>query len=260
MQPEYNETYTFTTLADDGAQLWVNGQLLISDWTSTGATQSNSASITLKAQQIYNVEMEYYYPSERKCRGAIAMVESLDGAGDHTAIAALSLYQSTADRCSIQSGHRLDLHRRRLRLHDGHRRCALQSPGFRELLHQRLPGRFGQQRSLFHHRHGHPCRQLHPDRHRHRRQRSHGHFRTRRHHSCGRHRRGLRPDGSPAGSGVLQHARHLHQRSDPNIALPDRSLQQHPGHDPDQRPDSLHSQHPALVRQRVEGSLHVRAQ
>ena len=33
IKPTYSETYTFTTTADDGVRLWVNGQLLI-DWWS----------------------------------------------------------------------------------------------------------------------------------------------------------------------------------------------------------------------------------
>ncbi len=60
VQPEYSETYTFTTLANDGAMLWVNGQLLISDWQTGASTQTNSATITLKAQQIYNIQMDYF--------------------------------------------------------------------------------------------------------------------------------------------------------------------------------------------------------
>ena len=60
VQPQYSQTYTFTTLVDDGVELWVNGQLLISDWQTNTATQSNSASITLNAQQLYNIQMDYF--------------------------------------------------------------------------------------------------------------------------------------------------------------------------------------------------------
>ncbi|WP_258171269.1 fibronectin type III domain-containing protein [Paenibacillus sp. R14(2021)] len=34
IQPQYTETYTFYTNTDDGVRLWVNGQLLISNWVS----------------------------------------------------------------------------------------------------------------------------------------------------------------------------------------------------------------------------------
>ena len=60
VQPEYNETYTFTTIAQDGVQLWVNGQLLISDWATNATPQTNSGSITLIAQELYNIELQYF--------------------------------------------------------------------------------------------------------------------------------------------------------------------------------------------------------
>ncbi|HEV7925688.1 MAG TPA: chitobiase/beta-hexosaminidase C-terminal domain-containing protein, partial [Verrucomicrobiae bacterium] len=60
VQPQYSETYTFTTLTDDGVELWVNGQLLVSDWVTNTTSQSNSASINLVAQQLYNIQMDYF--------------------------------------------------------------------------------------------------------------------------------------------------------------------------------------------------------
>ncbi len=59
LQPQYSETYTFTTVAADGVRLWVNGQLLINDWTDHPPA-TNSGSITLNGQQLYNIRMDYY--------------------------------------------------------------------------------------------------------------------------------------------------------------------------------------------------------
>ena len=59
VQPQFNETYTFYTTTDDGVRLWVNGQLLIDDWVDQSAT-TKSGSITLNAQQLYNIQMDYY--------------------------------------------------------------------------------------------------------------------------------------------------------------------------------------------------------
>ena len=59
VQPQFNETYTFYSTTDDGVRLWVNGQLLIDDWVDQAAT-TKSGSITLNAQQLYNIRMEYY--------------------------------------------------------------------------------------------------------------------------------------------------------------------------------------------------------
>ncbi|HWY74291.1 MAG TPA: PA14 domain-containing protein, partial [Verrucomicrobiae bacterium] len=60
IQPQYGETYTLTTIADDGVRLWVNGQLLISAWKTNNTTQTNSAIIALKAQQFYNIQLDYF--------------------------------------------------------------------------------------------------------------------------------------------------------------------------------------------------------
>jgi uncharacterized repeat protein (TIGR03806 family) len=59
VQPQFNETYTFYTTADDGVRLWINGQLLIDGWVDQGPTEW-SGSINLVAQQRYNIQMDYY--------------------------------------------------------------------------------------------------------------------------------------------------------------------------------------------------------
>jgi uncharacterized repeat protein (TIGR03806 family) len=60
VQPQYSETYTFYTLSDAGARLWINGQLLINAWSNQPPT-TWSATIPMLAQQIYNIQMDYYY-------------------------------------------------------------------------------------------------------------------------------------------------------------------------------------------------------
>lgn len=59
VQPEYGETYTFSTYAAGGARLFINGQLLINQWTNQPAT-TWSNSVRLVAQQLYNVELDYF--------------------------------------------------------------------------------------------------------------------------------------------------------------------------------------------------------
>jgi hypothetical protein len=59
VQPQFNETYTFYATADDGVRLWVNGQKLVDAWVSQAAT-TYTGTITLKAQQLYNIRMEYF--------------------------------------------------------------------------------------------------------------------------------------------------------------------------------------------------------
>ncbi|NJK91127.1 MAG: hypothetical protein HC904_04405 [Blastochloris sp.] len=57
--PQFSETYTFSTVSDDGVRLRVDGQLLIDDWTSHAATR-RSGSISLEAGQKYEIELEYF--------------------------------------------------------------------------------------------------------------------------------------------------------------------------------------------------------
>src|SRR5262249_6086564 len=59
VQAQYSQTYTFYTESDDGVRLWVNGQLLIDNWTDHAPTE-NSATIALVAGQKYDIKMEYY--------------------------------------------------------------------------------------------------------------------------------------------------------------------------------------------------------
>ena len=60
VQAQFSETYNFYTVADDGVRLYVNGQLVVNDWTDKLAATTNSGSIVLAAQQFYNLELDYY--------------------------------------------------------------------------------------------------------------------------------------------------------------------------------------------------------
>ena len=55
----YSETYAFRTVADDGVRLWVDGQLLVDDWTSDGVT-THDGTIALAAGKKYDIRLEYY--------------------------------------------------------------------------------------------------------------------------------------------------------------------------------------------------------
>jgi spore coat protein CotH len=59
VQPEYTELYTFTTVSDDGVRLWVDGKLVVDNWTDHAPTE-NSGTVALTAQQKYTIRMEYY--------------------------------------------------------------------------------------------------------------------------------------------------------------------------------------------------------
>ena len=51
--------YTFHTQTDDGIRLYVNGQLIINNWTDHGGTH-DSGDISLKTGQKYEIIMEWY--------------------------------------------------------------------------------------------------------------------------------------------------------------------------------------------------------
>jgi subtilisin family serine protease len=58
IEPLYSETYTFHTQSDARVRLWVNGQLLVDNWTDHTLTE-NSGNITLNAGQKYDIKLEY---------------------------------------------------------------------------------------------------------------------------------------------------------------------------------------------------------
>jgi fibronectin type 3 domain-containing protein len=53
-------SYRFQTSSDDGVRLWVNGQLLINNWTNHAPTTNTSAAVALTAGQKYDIKLEYY--------------------------------------------------------------------------------------------------------------------------------------------------------------------------------------------------------
>lgn len=53
------ETYNFCTLSDDGIRLWVNGSLIINNWTDHSKTE-NCGAINLTQDQFYSVKLEFY--------------------------------------------------------------------------------------------------------------------------------------------------------------------------------------------------------
>ena len=57
VRPRYSELYTFRTFTDDGIRLWVNGELLIDNWSNAG---EESGTIELVAGKRYDIHMAYY--------------------------------------------------------------------------------------------------------------------------------------------------------------------------------------------------------
>jgi hypothetical protein len=64
VRPQYSEAYTFTTDSDDGVKLWINGQLVVDDWVIQADTPEQSAPISLTANQLVPIQIEYYENGE----------------------------------------------------------------------------------------------------------------------------------------------------------------------------------------------------
>ena len=59
VEPEFSESYVFRTLSNDGVRLWVDGQLLVDNWT-THELKSDYGIIDLIAGQRYDIRLEYF--------------------------------------------------------------------------------------------------------------------------------------------------------------------------------------------------------
>jgi hypothetical protein len=60
LAPAVTGTYTFSTVSNDGVRLYLNGQLIINNWTVHGTTTNTSAGIALQAGVRYPITMEYF--------------------------------------------------------------------------------------------------------------------------------------------------------------------------------------------------------
>ena len=59
VKPKVSGPHTFFTLSDDGVRLWVNGQLLIDQWTDHAPTE-HSGQISLQAGQKVEIKIEFF--------------------------------------------------------------------------------------------------------------------------------------------------------------------------------------------------------
>jgi hypothetical protein len=60
LEAAFSEPYTFVTTTDDGLMLWVDGQLLIDNWTLHGSTVDTSDPIELEAGPGHTLEMWWF--------------------------------------------------------------------------------------------------------------------------------------------------------------------------------------------------------
>lgn len=59
LRPRFSETYTFTMASDDGVRLWINGKVVIENWTDHPVTE-DTGTIDLKAGEPCDIKLEFY--------------------------------------------------------------------------------------------------------------------------------------------------------------------------------------------------------
>lgn len=69
LQTRHSGTHVFSVVSDEGARLWVNGQLIIDRWDAH-STNEDSGTISLLAGQYYDITLEHYDVT----RGAVAQL------------------------------------------------------------------------------------------------------------------------------------------------------------------------------------------
>jgi hypothetical protein len=60
IEPRSSEPYTFSMIGDNGFRLWVNGGLVIDNWTDTWDVEKTGEPIALQAGRTYDIKIEYF--------------------------------------------------------------------------------------------------------------------------------------------------------------------------------------------------------
>jgi hypothetical protein len=97
--PLYSGDYTFYTMSDDGARLWVNGQKLIDNWTEHAPTE-DKGTIRLEAGKKYDIRVGYY---ENDSGGASISLSWSSDQQEKQVIPQSQLYPLTAKELEDQS-------------------------------------------------------------------------------------------------------------------------------------------------------------
>jgi len=64
--PRYSDSYTITTVSDDGIRLSIDGKKVIDNWTDHGPTE-DSGTVTLESGKRYDILIEYFQGGSTAC-------------------------------------------------------------------------------------------------------------------------------------------------------------------------------------------------
>ena len=65
IQPQFSQAYTFYCNAGGGVRLWIDGKLLIDQWSERYPGTIRSSAINLQAGQLYDFKLEYFNQDDR---------------------------------------------------------------------------------------------------------------------------------------------------------------------------------------------------
>lgn len=79
IRPDFSEAYTFSLTSDEGARLWVGGELVVDDWQPHTARTASGAK-QLEAGKWYDIRIEYY---DQTGAAGITLAWSAEGQTDN---------------------------------------------------------------------------------------------------------------------------------------------------------------------------------
>lgn len=84
-------SYSFQTNSDDGVRLWIDGNLVIDNWTAHAPTLNTSGAVTFVAGRRYDIRLEY---QELTAGAVIQLKWKVPGAANYVAVPLVRLSQS----------------------------------------------------------------------------------------------------------------------------------------------------------------------
>jgi hypothetical protein len=104
IRPRFSEIYTFSLYSDDGVKLWIDGQLIIDNWTDHPPTE-NKGVIKLDANKDYDIKLDYY----ERYGQAVSKLSWSSASQTKEIVPQEQLYPSTVFAASVKTEGVVDL-------------------------------------------------------------------------------------------------------------------------------------------------------
>lgn len=96
IQAQYTESYRIHMISDEGIRVWVDGNLIINNYTDHAATEDISTPIALVAGQRYDIVIEYYENTGREVAHLLWSSPSTAPPGSPVVVPQTQLYPAGA--------------------------------------------------------------------------------------------------------------------------------------------------------------------